>query len=76
MSLQRALDALNGKRLDRVAQMVEPSHSDYVKHITGIDPIARTPQALAAFYEHVDIDATFIGYLEPADADQSRQQND
>lgn len=77
MSCKRAVNALAGKRTDRVAQMEIFTHPEFFQYITGIDPYRKTAEAWAGFLESLDIDATIIGFIEtPRIRDEEMQQGD
>ena len=60
MSRRRALDALAGRKLDRVAQLEFLSHEAFFRAATGIDPRDRLVDCYLAYLERFDIDATLF----------------
>lgn len=58
MSLQRALDTLNGRQTDRVAQLEWNAPPDFLGTSTGLDPYEKAAEAWHRFLEMHDIDAT------------------
>jgi hypothetical protein len=58
MSRQRALDAINGKPTNRVAQLEWNAPPEFIRDVVGVDPYAEPAEAWLAFVEKYDIDAT------------------
>ena len=61
MSRQRALDTLNGRPTDRVAQLEWNAPPDFLREVIGIDPYKNPSEAWLSFVERFDIDATIRG---------------
>jgi len=63
LSRQRAVDALDGKRNDRVSFLEIAAHPGYIEQVTGRDPYVHTAEAFADYLACLDIDASILGHL-------------
>lgn len=59
MSYQRAVDALNLKKPDKIPHCECIDHPDFIRKVTGIDPYQNYFDALVKMYRVLDIDLVF-----------------
>ncbi|MCE5278679.1 MAG: uroporphyrinogen decarboxylase family protein [Planctomycetaceae bacterium] len=60
MSIKRALAAIAGEKVDRVAQFEFLTHEAFFRSATGIDPRTKPTESYLAYLEKFDIDATLF----------------
>lgn len=78
MSLQRAMDTLNGRPTDRVARLEWNAPPSFLRETTGFDPYERPMEAWSKFVEMHDIDATLrtgAGVPQARDSDVRHEGN-